>query len=362
MIRLVRFMIAAVVVGVAAGFPAAGEGRTAPSRANPPFRLADVDACFLAPIARPARWPLAPTGRVHPIQGSFNEPRGTAAHFGVDIPAHANRAPVYAMLPGRVVGEVNHHLTVMTNRRTELFYWHVHHVPGVVEGTDVRQGELIGHVVDGAYHVHIGEIESGCRWVNPMRPTGPLAEPANRESPTIGLLRAYAATNAAFKPFDLQRNPALQTDPATPERLDALHGVVDLRARVYDWPMVQTHDRRQLELMPAAIRAWLAPVTDRHRHVSRLKTIFDGAGLLRPAALGTTIFRIWAFGTWRQGVGYRQPGRPPDHVGADYVWHVGGTSGLHTTQYPNGRYLYCVQALTINGVRGIRCTPVTIAN
>lgn len=361
-VRLGRLISAVVVLGLAVGGPGAGAGTVAPSRPNPPFRLADVSACFFAPMPGPARWPLWPTGRLHPIQGSFDEPRGNAAHFGVDIPAHENRAPVYAMLAGRVVGAVPRHLTVMTDRRTELYYWHVRHLPGVVEGTYVRQGQLIGHVVDGAYHVHIGEMEAGCRWVNPLRPTGPFTQPANREPPTIGTLRAYAATSAAFTPFDLQRNPALQVDPATPQPLSALHGVVDLRARVYDWPTVQVHDRRQLELMPAAIRAWLAPVTDRHRHVSRLKTIFNGAGLLRPTALGTTFFHIWAFGTWRQGVGYRQPGRPPDHVGADYVWHVGGTSGLHTAQYPNGDYLFCVQALTINGVRGIRCTPVTIAN
>lgn len=363
MIRVARFIIAAAVAGlVVVRLPGAGEGRVAPSLPTPPFRLAILNPCFFAPTPGPTRWPLSPTGGVHPIQGSFNEPRGSAAHFGVDIPS-ADRAPVFAIVAGHVAGEKPHHLSVLTGGGVEFYYWHTDHLPGVVVGSRVQQGELIGHVAGGIFHLHVGEHHrSACGWVNPMRPTGPFVQTSNQERPTIGGLHAYRATAAAFEPFMTETDPSLQTDPATPESLDALHGVVDLRSRVYDWPTNRMTDRRQLELMPAAIRAWLAPAGNPSRHVGRLKLIYDGAGLLTSDAVGTTLFHVWAFGTWHQGIGYRRPGMPPDKVGADFVWHVGGTVGLHTTRYPNGAYTFCVQALTINGVRGIRCTPVTIAN
>jgi hypothetical protein len=70
---------------------------------------------------------------------------------------------------------------------------------------------------------------------------------------------------------------------------------------------------------------------------------------------------IWAFGTWRDSTGYYQAGPfARSHLGAAYVWHVGGPHGLHTQLYPDGKYQYCVQALTIEGVRGTRCTAVVI--
>jgi hypothetical protein len=355
-----RAWIVSVVVLVLAAPPVAAS-QVPRALLNPPFRLRTVDGCFFAAPRGATRWPLSPTGRVHAIQGSFNEPRGRSAHFGVDIPSH-DQAPVYAALSGFAAGVRRHHLVVQTVGGTDLHYWHTDPVPGVVDATSVWQGELIGHVSDGMYHVHVGEVEPGCGWVNPMRPAGPFAVPANQEQPTIGGLHAYRATRSAFAAFDLETNPRTRTDPATAEPLAALHGVVDLRSRVYDFPTKRMTSRRQLPLMPAAIRAWLAPRRNRHRHLSRLKLIYDGARLLLPRLLGTTIFHIFAFGTWHQGIGYRQPGMPPTHVGADYVWHVGGTIGLHTARYPNGAYKYCVQALTINAIRGIRCTPVTIAN
>lgn len=148
-----------------------------------------------------------------------------------------------------------------------------------------------------------------------------------------------------------------------PLSLSTLHGVVDLRAEVHDWPVRAMTGKPQLELEVAAIRAYLAPLSDRHAHLSRMKTIFDGATLLDPARLGTTLWHIWAFGTWRDSTGYYQSGPfARSHLGAAYVWHVGGARGLHTQLYADGKYQYCVQALTIEGVRGTRCTAVVIQN
>ena len=46
----------------------------------------------------------------------------------------------------------------------------------------------------------------------------------------------------------------------------------------------------------------------------------------------------------------------------DIVYHVGGPHGFDTRRVPDGRYDYCVGALTINNVAATRCTRVTIAN
>jgi hypothetical protein len=244
-----------------------------------------------------------------------------------------------------------------------LFYDHVVPVPTLHKGERINAGELIGHVVKAYYHVHVSEYSGSCGWINPMRPTGPLWIAQNTEPPTIGSLHAFVADSAAFRRFSTGENPSLEHDPATPLPLSALHGVVDLRAEVHDWPRRQMTGKPQLELEVAAIRAYLAPLSDRHSHISRMKMIYDGATVLDPARLGTTIWHIWAFGTWRDSSGYFSTGPGAGtRLGAAYVWHVGGTLGLHTQLYPDGRYQYCVQALTINGVRGTRCTGVVLQN
>jgi hypothetical protein len=244
-----------------------------------------------------------------------------------------------------------------------LWYWHVVPLATLYVGAPVRRGQLLGHVVEAYYHVHVSEAFAPCGWINPMRPRGPLAIPANTERPEIGSLRAFVANRPAFRAFNPSANPARHTDPSTPLELTRLHGTVDLRAEICDWPDRKMAGRPQLDLEPAAIRAFLAPASNRYEHVSRMKDVFDGATLLVPARLGTTLWHIWAFGTWRDSSGYFDAGpNAGTHLGAAYLWHVGGTSGLHTTQYRNGRYQYCVQALTINGRGRTRCTPVVIDN
>ena len=134
-------------------------------------------------------------------------------------------------------------------------------------------------------------------------------------------------------------------------------------AAVWDWPVKQMVERPQMDLEPAAIRGYLAPRFNPYEHVSRIKHVYDGATLLVPSRLGTTIWHIWAFSTWRDCQCYFQSGvHSRSHCGADYVWHVGGTRGLHTAQYRNGPYQYCVDALTINGRSRAKCPPVVIRN
>ena len=366
-----RSVAGSVVIGslVVLGFAApsgAPIARSAVPARNGRYTLARVDPCFYAPPpAGRTGWPLAPTGRPHGIRGSFNGVRGPAPHFGADVEAIRNQAPVYAIASGSVmrIRQGAHRFSIRTLvNGHKLFYDHVVPVPTLRTNQPIAAGR-IGHVVKGYYHVHVSEYSAACGWIDPMRPTGPLRVAENTELPSIGALSAFVADAAAFRRFDTAQSPSREHDPATPLSLSALHGVVDLRAEVHDWPLRTMTGKPQLELEVAAIRAYLAPASDRHAHLSRMKTIYDGATLLNPARLGTTLWHIWAFGTWRDSKGYYQSG--PDarsHLGAAYVWHVGGTRGLHTRLYPNGRYQYCVQALTDNGVRGTRCTAVAIQN
>lgn len=334
---------------------------------NRPFTLARVDRCFFAPPPPgTVGWPLSPLHRAHGIRGSFNGVRGSSPHFGADVEAVRNEAPVYAIAAGSVTRHRPgaRHFSIRTpGAGHSILYDHVIPAAGVSTGAWVSSGQLIGHVVPAYYHVHISESDAACGWIDPMRPTGPLHVAQNTEAPSIGPLSAFAANRAAFRRFDTSEDPALETDPATPMPLTGLHGVVDLRAEIHDWPRRLMVARPQLELEVAAIRAYLAPLSDRHAHVSRMKLVFDGATLLDPARRGTTLWHIWAFGTWRNSAGYFQRG-PGAHanLGAAYVWHVGGITGLHTERFPDGTYLYCVQALTDNGVRATRCTPVVIDN
>ena len=80
----------------------------------------------------------------------------------------------------------------------------------------------------------------------------------------------------------------------------------------------------------------------------------DGARLVSTPDL----WHKWAWGSWRDnGCFYGHPTRSQT-----MVWHVGGPRGIDTHAYPNGQYLYCVSALTINDVDATSCTEGAIKN
>jgi hypothetical protein len=323
----------------------------------PRFTLRSVDTpCFTAPSA-PGGWPFAPTTAIHPIRGSFDEPR-SPVHIGVDVEAPKDQAPVYAMQAGTVRHVTADHFDVhATHGRagTYLQYWHVKLASGIKAGTVVRRRQQLGTVKAGMKHVHISEYVPGCGLVDPARPKGLLADPYNTEWPAIGSLTADAAGSHAFVPLSLSQAPADLTDPAHPVDLDALSGTVDLRASVTDTPKVRMQHDPQLPLAPAAIRAYLTPAANTRRHLT-MRLIFDGSKLLPD---GSGLWRYWAFGTYRQNSCYFTA---DGSCGMQMVWHVGGPHGFDTRSVPNGSYRYCVEALTIAGVDARRCTAVKIAN
>jgi hypothetical protein len=324
---------------------------------NGAFTLRSVDArCFGAKTA-PSGWPFAPTRSVHPIRGSFDEPR-TPVHIGVDVEAPKDQAPVFAMQSGTVRNITPDHFVVVPTRGpsgSDLQYWHVNLLPTIHAGTKVKLRQKLGTIKKGYLHVHISEHAAGCGLVDPARPNGPLADPYNREWPSIGPLAAMAAGPRAFVPLNLTQSPASFTDPGRTVALDHLSGTVDLRASVTDTPKVHMQHDPQLPLAPAAIRAFLAPRANGHEHYA-MRTIFDGSRML---PTGTPLWHYWAFGTYRLNGCYFSSSAT---CAAQIVWHVGGPHGFNTRDVPNGNYKYCVEALTIAGVAAQRCTPVTIKN
>jgi hypothetical protein len=342
--------------------PPASTGSGSPDPApgpppNPAFTLRSVDArCFDTKPA-PGGWPFAPTTAVHPLRGSFDEPRDPV-HIGVDVEAPRDQAPVYAMQAGTVKDVQPDHFNVLAKlgpKGAYLQYWHVKLASGIHAGAAVRRRELLGTTKPSLLHVHISEYIPGCGFVDPARPDGLLADPYNTEWPAIGPLSAMAAGPRAFIPLALGQASSDVPDPARPVALDALSGTVDLRTSVTDMPKLRMQHNPQMPLAPAAIRAYLTPAANTHRHLA-MRTIFDGSRLL-PS--GAPLWRYWAFGTYRQNACYFKTGGT---CGMQIVWHVGGPHGFDTTTVHNGSYKYCVEALTIAGVDARRCTAVKIAN
>lgn len=233
-------------------------------------------------------------------------------------------------------------------------YWHARLVNRLGPGSRVTRGEFVADVQAGRHHVHVAESESGCGLVDPRRPTGVLRDPENQERPRIGPISAYIADRHAFAPVDTEVDPAQLSDPATPLSLDDLHGAVDFRASLTDIPVHKMRHQPQIPLEVAAIRGYLAPAENRRRVLGTVRRVYDGARFFRPTA---GIWHVWAFGTFRQNLCYKTAHGP---CAADYVWHVGGPHGWDVNRIPNGHYQYCVQAITINGIKSHRCTPVTV--
>jgi hypothetical protein len=106
--------------------------------------------------------------------------------------------------------------------------------------------------------------------------------------------------------------------------------------------------------MVAGIRSYIAPVGHSGLRAAPAIVPFEGAGLIQPSRY----YRVMAHGTvYVAACEYNNTRTCRIRL----VLHVAGT-GFDTRQVPNGDYLYCVQAVTIDDRAGARCTPITIAN
>ena len=180
-------------------------------------------------MADAASWPLAPTDRPHGVYGTFLNPgvayvpgfavyrqqarileSGDFAgyHLGVDIAVndsvpHPDAPPgtthgVYAIEDGTVTTSESPdggqlpaegcYTTRNPKAPAGMWPWRVvvgryiygHIRPAVELGQAVTAGQLIGWTCAGAWHVHVGERQGPGftgRYLNPLRPDGPLAAP-----------------------------------------------------------------------------------------------------------------------------------------------------------------------------------------
>jgi hypothetical protein len=234
----------------------------------------------------------------------------------------------------------------------------------------VSQGEFIGRVFTRYRHVHLTEIVPGCGWIDPRRPTGILRDRRNTEAPSIGEISAFRANSSAYAPFPttvqshvpsptgrvftMVDNTGPTGDPSTPILLSQLSGVVDFRAPVSDTPRDATTAFRQQPLMAAGVRGYIAAYGHPNDRLSRFVTAFDGVRLLPQSRF----YSVFAYGSRRINACFTVR---TAHCSASYVIHTAGR-GLSTTTLRDGRYEYCVQAVTITDVSARRCVAISIQN
>jgi hypothetical protein len=195
-------------------------------------------------------WPVRPLSVQHPIRGSFLDPRGpdddamSGYHFGVDVNVddlHPDpQAPaglshrVYALDSGVVSEPVANLKRHCGNRRLDaghFSYWHVS--PTVPPGARVRAGQQIGWTCLGVWHVHVSEwqIARGVRiWVNPIHRGGPFTPYTDTLPPRVDGLKFVTPSSKPWRPVKSLR----ELDSSTPVPADAVHGRVELRARIGD--------------------------------------------------------------------------------------------------------------------------------
>jgi hypothetical protein len=264
---------------------------------------------------------------------------------------------VHAIAPGRVVDRTRHTMTIADAPGHRWIYWHLESTTQWHRGMHVAPRQVLGTIIGNYWHVHISEWVAGCGYVDPRRPTGNFWNRANTQIPMVGRLSADVANRKAFA-IPPSVKPPVAPDPATPEALDDLHGVVDLRATAMvagpETPILAVGGATHIpDLAVSAVRAWLTTPGKPHAHIE-LRTIMDGARLVSNPGL----WHRWAWGTSRSNGCFYGHGACSQTM----VWHVAGPHGIDTRRYPNGRYLYCVSALTIDDRANTRCTGVAIHN
>jgi Peptidase family M23 len=270
-------------------------------------------------------WPVKQLGSAHPVRGTLNEPRGESFHFGIDITAHDGQR-VYAVQAGWAYGADGSKVTV--NGRNGCWshrYWHV--VPAVADGTRVRRGTLIGHVLKPYGHVHLGEwdVQRG-RYIDPLRRRGGLAPYRDATRPVV--VRIGIKKSAGELPPDNVR------------------GVVGLVVRTHDLPAIQSPPPwAHFRVAPATI-GWRLR-TAGGRTVRPFRRVLAGGNHL-PDWMFT---RVFAPGT-RQNV---RGGKPA-------VYRYWLAQSFDTRELRNGTYLLAVRVADSQGNAAWKTLRLTIRN
>jgi hypothetical protein len=118
----------------------------------------------------------------HALRSGLNEWRPANMHIGIDIQAKFD-SPVYAIQAGtaRIGGRGTSDIHVGVGNYE---YWHID--PAIGEGAHVRRGQVVGHIIFAARHLHLSEVRGGA-YLNPLRPGGRVLKPwSDHEPPIIG--------------------------------------------------------------------------------------------------------------------------------------------------------------------------------
>lgn len=326
-------------------------------------------------------WPVEHAGSQPPVRGSFLAPRELGNyHFGIDVSVDdANADPaapdgnshrVYAVESGIVQVAHNgsgfadpdcHESRLMVGH---FEYWHL--TPTVALGQYVKAGELIGWTCLGAWHIHLSEwAQVGARrlWVNPLHEGGKLTPYVDTLPPVVGPLRFRSPETSPWRPAA----SLLEPDASAPMPLDALRGLVELRAPVYD-------QQSDLGFLERDERYW-----------SRVFTPYRVAVTVRRARDHGLVFAVDSFradtlpstSDLTGYLGHYAPGsRKPLKMGSCTTRDVATCAGRYiyrpfsqerrrfwdTRAVADGRYVVTVYAWDIEGNRAQRSEVVTVAN
>ncbi|MDE3190419.1 MAG: M23 family metallopeptidase [Acidobacteriota bacterium] len=289
-------------------------------------------ALLLPGVAHAYGWPLKPFDRMHPIRGSFDDPRFHVApdlawkgtfHFGVDISA-PDGTPVYAVEAGTITHGHDWVDVHRPNRRV-FGYWHVR--PVVRAGAHVRMHQLLGYVLPGWGHVHFAESVAG-QYRNPLRP-GALTPYREANPPVVDAVSAVRV-----------EAHTLQSEGAD------VSGTVALIADAYQLPTIAPAPPwNRARLVPSVVRWRIIPANG--DPPTPWRTVADFRYRLLP---GWMYPSIYAPGTYQN-----KPNRP-----GDYRFWL--TQAFDTTTLPNGTYWIDVQALDLSGAVGENEIALNVAN
>jgi murein DD-endopeptidase MepM/ murein hydrolase activator NlpD len=286
----------------------------------------------LPSVAHAYGWPVKPFDRMHPIRGTFDDPRFHVAtdltwkgtfHFGVDIAA-PDGTPVYAVESGTITRGPDWVDVHRPNRRV-FGYWHVR--PVVSAGTHVRLHQLLGYILPGWGHVHFAEAVAG-RYRNPLR-HGALTP----------FRELYAPVVDAISVVRVEAH-ALQSEGTD------VSGTIALVADAYELPSIEPAPPwNRARLVPSVVRWRIIPGNG--DPPTAWRTAADFRYRLFP---GSMYASIYAPGTYQNKA--NRPG--------DYRFWL--TQGLDTTTLPNGTYWIDVQAANLAGKFGEDEIALTVAN
>jgi hypothetical protein len=271
----------------------------------------------------PYGWPLKPFDRVHPVRGSFNDPRisgrSRAFHFGIDVSA-PDGTPVYAVIGGTAHLE-NENAVSIDAGDVDFGYWHI--IPAVRHHQQVARHQLLGRVLAPWAHVHFAERRNR-NYVDPLRP-GALTPWRDPTSPRIGAI-SFERDGRVVKP-------------------DAVFGDVDVIVEAYDRPPVPPPEPwHDVILTPAFIR-W------RVMHGSRIARPWHTPIDFRKGLLPQSRFA----GVYASGTRQNRPNKPGRY--RFFVAHTWSTRLL-----PDGPYRLEAEAVDERGNSARAGLPFQIVN